>query len=146
MPSAGFPIPKEIEEPSPPGDVLLFDAFPGLPLTVSTIAQMTIENPVLLLLYSTLQAGRVESLHGDDSFRHYVKHMSQLSMPHGCITWGGRVVIPVAARAQVMALAHAGHSGVVAMKNCARGYFWWPLIDEQIKETGCSCHACQLTH
>lgn len=40
-----------------------------------------------------------------------------------------------------LALVHAGHRGVVAMKNCGRSYFWWPQIDKQIEE---KCTAVRL--
>lgn len=34
-------LPEKIKEPSPPGDAVLFHAFPRLPQTASTIADMT---------------------------------------------------------------------------------------------------------
>lgn len=74
-------------------------------------------------LHSVLQDGTVESLRGDD-FTAYVQHASELSISHGCIASGDRVVFSVAARAQTIALVHTGHRSVVVMKNCSRGYLW----------------------
>lgn len=99
-PSADF-LSKEIEEPFPP-DVLLFDAFLGL--TASIITEMTCKDPVLSRLYSALQA----AFCGGDDFRAYVQRAFELSISHGCITRGDRVVVPVSARAQAMMLVHAG--------------------------------------
>lgn len=49
-------LPEETEEPSPQRNVLLFNTFPGPPLTAPTIAQMARKDPVLSRLWSILQS------------------------------------------------------------------------------------------
>ncbi|XP_057677181.1 uncharacterized protein K02A2.6-like [Corythoichthys intestinalis] len=54
-----------------------------------------------------------------------------------------RVIVPQSLRAKMLAQLHAGHSGIVKMKEMARSYFWWPGLDKQIEETVKSCSSCQ---
>nr|XP_023662355.1 uncharacterized protein K02A2.6-like [Paramormyrops kingsleyae] len=48
-------------------------------------------------------------------------------------------------RVKMLQQLHAGHSGIVRMKEIARSYFWWPGMDRQIEEMATSCSACQKT-
>ena len=38
---------------------------------------------------------------------------------------------------------HAGHPGIVRMKELARSYLWWPNIDQEIEQTVRNCASCQ---
>ncbi|XP_057695377.1 uncharacterized protein K02A2.6-like [Corythoichthys intestinalis] len=67
----------------------------------------------------------------------------ELSVQSGCLLWGRRVIVPQSLRAKMLAQLHAGHSGIVQMKEMARSYFWWPGLDKQIEETVKSCSSCQ---
>ncbi|XP_072142311.1 uncharacterized protein [Dermacentor andersoni] len=42
-----LPLPDRIEEPNPPGDVLMFEALPRPPLTAEVVATLTQEDPIL---------------------------------------------------------------------------------------------------
>ncbi|KAL0198627.1 hypothetical protein M9458_007167 [Cirrhinus mrigala] len=61
----------------------------------------------------------------------------------GCLLWGYRVVIPPPLRNLLLKELHAGHAGVVRMKEMARSYFWWPGIDAEIEEEARGCPDCQ---
>ncbi|KAL1442751.1 hypothetical protein MTO96_046261 [Rhipicephalus appendiculatus] len=75
----------------------------------------------------------------------YRRRATALAFHRECITLGSRVIIPSSARSHVLALLHAGHRGMVAMKKCARSYVWWPGIDKVIEETARQCRECQST-
>ncbi|KAL1466663.1 hypothetical protein MTO96_026465 [Rhipicephalus appendiculatus] len=85
-----------------------------------------------------MQDGTVEKLTGDE-FTPYRRRATALAFHRECITLGSRVIIPSSARSHVLALLHAGHRGMVAMKKCARSYVWWPGIDKVIEETARQC-------
>nr|XP_054932255.1 uncharacterized protein K02A2.6-like [Dermacentor andersoni] len=139
-----LPLPDRIEEPNPPGDVLMFEALPRPPLTAEVVATLTQEDPILAEVFSAVQNGTVQRLQGD-SFTPYRRRATELAIHRGCISWGSRIVIPAGAREQAISLVHAGHRGIVAMKACARSYLWWPGLDAEIETTVKSCDKCQRT-
>ena len=66
----------------------------------------------------------------------------ELSLLDGYVLWGSRVIVPTVGRDIVMDQLHDCHPGVSRMKNLARGFVWWPKI-EDIERTVRSCRVCQ---
>ncbi|XP_037521382.1 uncharacterized protein K02A2.6-like [Rhipicephalus sanguineus] len=139
-----LPLPERLDEPWPPGDVLLFEALSRPPFTATEIARLTQEDSILQRLYKAVQDGTVEKLTGDE-FAPYRRRATALAFHRECLTLGSRVIIPSSARSHFLALLHAGHRGMVAMKKCARSYVWWPGIDKVIEETVRQCRECLST-
>ncbi|KAJ0022363.1 hypothetical protein NQD34_009853 [Periophthalmus magnuspinnatus] len=75
----------------------------------------------------------------------FIDRRWELSVQSGCLLWGRRVIIPQSLRAKMLEQLHAGHSGIVKMKEMARSYFWWPGLDKQIENMAKSCSSCQKT-
>ena len=67
----------------------------------------------------------------------------ELSVFHGCIMWGIRVVVPHKLRNQILHELHEGHIGIVKMKGIARSYVWWPGIDQDIESLAQKYKGCQ---
>ena len=65
-----------------------------------------------------------------------------LSVAHGCLLNGSRVVIPSSLQPQVLQLLHLGHFGIQRMKQLARTAVYWPGIDKDIMDQGQRCSAC----
>ncbi|XP_037529456.1 uncharacterized protein K02A2.6-like [Rhipicephalus sanguineus] len=139
-----LPLPERLDEPWPPGDVLLFEALSRPPFTATEIARLTQEDSILQRLYKAVQDGTVKKLTGDE-FTPYRRRATALAFHRECLTLGSRVIIPSAARSHVLALLHAGHRGMLAMKKCARSYVWWPGIDKVIEEAVRQCRECLST-
>ena len=57
----------------------------------------------------------------------------------GCILWGAQVVVPPPGRKAVLEELHETHLGANKMKALARGYIWWPKMDEDIEEVAKCC-------
>ncbi|XP_077486389.1 uncharacterized protein LOC144097596 [Amblyomma americanum] len=55
----------------------------------------------------------------------------ELSLAHGLLYWGRRVVLPMEARRRILYLLHETHQGSSAMKAVARSSFWWPGLDHE---------------
>ncbi|XP_037524947.1 uncharacterized protein LOC119401719 [Rhipicephalus sanguineus] len=110
-----LPLPECLDEPWPPGDALLFEALSRPPFTATEIARLTQQDSILQRLYKAVQVGTVEKLTGDE-FDPYRRRATALAFHCGCLTLRSRVIIPSSARSHVLALLHAGHRGMVAMK------------------------------
>ncbi|XP_049521620.1 uncharacterized protein K02A2.6-like [Dermacentor silvarum] len=108
------------------------------------IARLTKQDSILQRLYKAVQDGTVEKLTGEE-FTPYRRRATALAFHRECITLGSQVIIPNSARSHVLALLHAGHRGMVAMKKGTRSYIWWPGIDKVIKETVRQCRECRST-
>lgn len=81
-----------------------------------------------------------------EKFAPYRRRATALAFHRECITLGSRVIIPNSARSHVLALLHAGHQGMVAMKKGERSYVWWPGIYKVIEETVRECREGRSTH
>lgn len=57
---------------------------------------------------------------------------------------GTRIVIPSGLQQKVLAVAHEGHPGIVAMKNRLRSKVWWEGIDKMAEKYVRACKGCQL--
>ena len=81
----------------------------------------------------------------DEQLQPYLKRKNEISIQDGCLLWGSRVIIPPQGRRQVLDLLHETHPGVSRMKSLARGYVWWPKLDQAIEEKIKECEPCQLS-
>ena len=57
--------------------------------------------------------------------------------------WDNRVIVPTKLLGRVLETLHEGHMGTVKMKGLARGYVWWPRMDEDIESVTRKCEGCQ---
>lgn len=62
----------------------------------------------------------------------------------------GEIIAPAGVRATIMSLAHrhplAGHPGALRMKRALENKFFWPGMDDDIKEMVQGCHECQAAN
>ena len=50
--------------------------------------------------------------------------------------------MPKKLRPQLLEELHRDHPGISSMKAVARGYFWWPGLDQDIQDLGAECQTC----
>ncbi|XP_047986190.1 uncharacterized protein K02A2.6-like isoform X1 [Leguminivora glycinivorella] len=72
----------------------------------------------------------------------YFNRKDELYTELGCVLWGHRVVIPISCREKVLRELHEPHMGIVKTKSLARGYVWWPGVDEAIEARCRECGVC----
>ena len=138
-----LPLPEE-EHPVPPGDTVLLLETVGKLVTVSEIRQTTARDPVLAAVFRRVVDGwPADSDRVSPELQPYFHRRNELSTEDGVLLWGGRVVIPLALRGELLNLLHQGHPGIVGMKAKARTQVWWPGIDRQVEEAVNSCLPCQ---
>lgn len=80
----------------------------------------------------------------DESVKIYKLFENELCFYGDILLRGTKIVIPKALRNQVLAAAHEGHPGIVAMKLRLRSKVWWPRYDRDAENTVKSCRGCTL--
>lgn len=137
-----LPLPGDVDEPAPPGDILLLEAVQYPPLLATDIAGLTEKDTVLSRVKQWVFSGWPDDSSGGN-FAPFEVRQTELSVHRDCLLWGNRVVIPKAARSKVLQLLHANHPGMTAMKAMARSLIWWPKLDQEIEEFVRYCEKCQ---
>ena len=95
------------------------------------IVNATRDDPVLQSLLSFLLGGKWPAI--PDLLPFYPVR-SELSVCHGLILRGRRIVIPAHLRRPTLQLAHEGHQSIVRTKQLLREKVWWPGIDRDIEQ------------
>ena len=88
-----------------------------------------------------MQEGCPARAQGDPDLKPYCQRRDELSTEEGCLMWGSRMVVPPRGRKRALSVLHEAHPGIVRMKALARGYMWWPGMDEAI---GCCVKECSI--
>ena len=79
----------------------------------------------------------------NDELKPYHVRRDELSTEGGCVLWGNRVIVPGSLRKNVLLELHGVHTGMSRMKALARGYVWWPGMDQEIESMVRGCETCQ---
>uniref|UniRef100_A0A5S6R024 RNA-directed DNA polymerase n=1 Tax=Trichuris muris TaxID=70415 RepID=A0A5S6R024_TRIMR len=119
---------------------VFIDAVRALPLTAEAIQAETSKDSLLQKIMGFLQRGWPEEKTGQ--ILQFFNRRDSLSVLHGCLLSGDRVVIPLSLQRPVLRQLHRGHPGIVRMKALARSHVYWPGVDKQIEEWVKRCHHC----
>ena len=104
------------------------------PITSREIRLQVERDPVLSRVYHWVIHGWTMHDVKDPDFKPYFQRKDELAAVDGILTWGMRVVVPPASRAQILKILHDTHIGISRMKALARSYVLWPGIDTSIEE------------
>ena len=139
-----LPLPEAPSHIPIPGEtILLMDTLQSSVVTVRQIRTWTERDPVLSRVRDLiLQGWRYTT---DRDLKPYQQRKDELSVHDGCVLWGSRVVVPPAGHTRVVDQLHEGHLGISRMKNLARSFVWWPLMDQDLEDKAKSCDSCQRT-
>ncbi|RXN15281.1 gypsy-18 is [Labeo rohita] len=114
-----------------------------LPICAKDIATETRRNPLFSKVLDLTLSGWPSHI-TDEHLKPFYVRKDQLSTDQGCILWGSRVIIPPKYRERLLSELHEGHPGIVRMKALARGYLWWPGLDQDIQDLVSKCTPCEL--
>ena len=90
---------------------------------------------------------RVEALPPDHPARIFKSIWEDLSVHEDSLLVldGQRIVVPPAARAEVLGALHLSHPGIVRSRELAKQCYYWPGMHNDIKNMVDGCELCQLT-
>ncbi|XP_071113033.1 uncharacterized protein [Haliotis cracherodii] len=49
------------------------------------------------------------------------------------VFWGNRIIVPPQGQEMVVNMLHEAHPGISRMKSVARGFVWWPKMDDELE-------------
>jgi hypothetical protein len=124
-------------------DVFHMSQIDDLPVTSAEIQWETRKDKVLASVLNQTMNGWENT--DKKTLNPYYNRRNEITVSHGCLMWGIRVIIPVKFRTRILELLHSSHPGVVKMKALARSHVWWPGIDHEIEKLVKSCTGCQTT-
>ena len=141
-----LPIPSPQKDTPKPAEVVhLMEYLETSPVSSAQVRVWTDRDPVLSKVTRWILSGwPTESSSKEEELCPYTRRRYELSVEDGCVLWGSRVVVPPKGRSQVLKMVHEAHPGIVRMKGFARGYVWWPGIDEELEKCVKSCVTCQV--
>ena len=116
-----------------------------LPITCDDIASETRNDPLLSRVYLLTMNGWNRADEKDEDLKPYHKHRNEINTINGVLTYGSRVIVPARFHNKIMDIIHEGHLGMSKMKAIARGYVYWPGIDQQIEQKALGCNGCAQT-
>ncbi|XP_033832445.2 uncharacterized protein K02A2.6-like [Periophthalmus magnuspinnatus] len=137
-----LPLPVTKHEPNTV-DIFYFKNVERAPVSAAQVKKATRNDPDLSVVMDMVIKG--QSKVDSSALKPFIDRRWELSVQSGCLLWGRRVILPQSLRAKMLEQLHAGHSGIVKMKEMARSYFWWPGLDKQIENMAKSCSSCQKT-
>lgn len=78
-------------------------------------------------------------------FQPYYVVRDQLSEIDGLLFQGERIVVPSRLRDHVITVGHETHQGITRTTSLIKELYWWPHINQHIKQFVQNCTVCQAT-
>ena len=67
------------------------------------------------------------------TLQQYWQYQAQITVEHGILYFGTRLLIPSSLRLETLDLIHEGHQGITKCRRCAMSSVWWPGLSRQIE-------------
>ena len=140
-----LPLSKHPQTVPVPGDInLVLQHLNTTPATATEIKVWTDKDPVLSKVQKFVMTGWPDDDNENEkALRSYFNKKDELSVQSGCLLWGSHVIVPPKGREMIVKELHESHPGISRMKSLARGYVWWPGLDQQLEEQVHNSASCQ---
>ena len=113
------------------------------PVDANILHQESRKDPVLSSVMRYVREGwPPKNTETNEEVSKFRKLSDSLSVCHGCLIYGSRVVIPQSLQSKILDLLHLGHFGMERMKQLARTAVYWPGIDAAIEMASRRCDSC----
>ena len=134
-----LPISDSLNSSTPTEYVKLINAVDYFDVSFKDIQKCTFQDDELVALKAFIKLG-----FPNDSAKYfdYAPYKNELSLFNDVILYKNRILIPAKLRPKILNMLHASHNGIVAMKEEARSFIWWPHIDNEIQDLTKNCEIC----
>lgn len=123
--------------------VLVMEALDDSFIPSTELRRLTKVDPVLRQVLSLILKGwPTDKNKISNHLRPFYNRRDDLTVAHGLVYWGQRVVIAERARERLLKLLHDTHVGASGMKAVARTLLWYPGLDEDIEQVARRCVTC----
>lgn len=75
--------------------------------------------------------------------KHYWGFQDEITQIHDILYKGQRMIVPKDMRQYVKEKVHMGHLGIIKCQERAKTYFYWPGMNDEIKQVVETCGSCQ---
>ncbi|KAA3675928.1 uncharacterized protein DEA37_0013668 [Paragonimus westermani] len=120
----------------------LNDAIRGIPVIADDIRNATAEDPAIAQTMKYVRS-RWPNVPLYREIHHLSLRRESSAIVDSCPTSADRVVVPRSLRRAVLHQFHSGHPGRSRMKAIARGFAYWPGMDDHISELVKRCWKCK---
>ena len=117
-------------------------------ITTERIRMEIVNDPMLSQVRTLVQSGRDPSTFSKstkDAVKPYLHVWDQLSVGHGLVLRGDRLVLPSSLIKDAIDISHAGHLGIAKSKRFLRNSLWFPRMDKTVEHRVNKCLACQAS-
>lgn len=132
-----------IEEDVDCQNIFMIEGVSRNPVDFEEIVKKTLNDSELQQIKRWVKTGWPVKI--DDELRSYWNIRNEISIHKEALIWGDRIIVPRELRCDILKYLHGNHPGIVATKQFARSYVWWPKIDNQIENFVKDCNKCQET-
>lgn len=122
--------------------LLVQDAVPRA-LDLQEIQQATADDEEMQQLKQCIRDSHHTRVKSTPDLCKYAKVFPELSIAHGVIVRGDRILIPKKLQSRVLDICHESHLGIVRSKQLLRSKVWFPGIDKQMERKIANCIPCQ---
>ncbi|XP_052827929.1 uncharacterized protein K02A2.6-like [Octopus bimaculoides] len=113
------------------------------PVDANVLRQESGKDPVISTVMHYVREGWLpKNMEINDEVNKFRKLSNSLSICHGCLIHGSRVVITHSLQPKILNLLYLGHFGMECMKQLARTSVYWPGIDAAIEIASRRCDSC----
>lgn len=127
------------EESSDKIDIFANDVLNELPVTAKEILEESKKDTKMAKVIGMLRLGK--KFRCKDVWN---CNINDFCLVNDILMKGHQVVIPETLKNRVLQELHVGHFGIVKMKNLARGYCWWPNLQNDLEELARNCFECNM--
>ena len=142
-----LPIHDENDIFKTPGEfVNLINVLETSNISFSNIQKCTNNDSVLKVSLNYIRNGFPKCKNLDVDIKPFHNIKDHLTIHDDVVLFNNRVIIPHVLRKSIMNHLHEGHKGIVAMKEEARKFVYWPHMDQDIEEITKHCKECIINY